>query len=65
MAGTAQQALHPARPVFLLDLNQRLQLAQVVRIARRVQYALQSPERNWLFSSICDDRLREIGPVSS
>ena len=26
------------RPVFLLDLHQRLQLAQMVRVAQRVQH---------------------------
>ena len=33
MACKAQQALHPEGPVFLLDLDQRLQFAQVMRVA--------------------------------
>jgi hypothetical protein len=41
VAGPAQQPLHPPRPVFLLDLDQRLQFAQVVGVAQRVQHALQ------------------------
>src|SRR5215213_8065264 len=41
MAGAAQQALHPARPVLLLDLDQRLEFPQVVRVAQRMQYACQ------------------------
>ncbi len=39
VAGALQQALHVARPVLLFDVDQRLQLAQVVRIAERVQHA--------------------------
>ena len=41
MAGPAQQPLHPARPVLLLDLDQRLQFAQMVRVAQRMQHAFQ------------------------
>src|SRR3954447_17336112 len=41
VAGAAQQALHPARPVLLLDLDQRLEFPQVVRVAQRMQYACQ------------------------
>src|SRR5271165_5567084 len=33
MAGTAQQTLHLARPVFALDLDQRLEFTQVMRVA--------------------------------
>jgi hypothetical protein len=36
MAGTPRQPLHPARPVLLLDLDQRLQFAQVVGVAQRM-----------------------------
>ena len=36
MASTTQQRLHKARPIFLLDLGQRSEFAQVVRIAKRV-----------------------------
>jgi hypothetical protein len=39
MAGAAQQALPLPRPVFFLDLDQRLQFAQMVCIAQRVQHA--------------------------
>ena len=35
-ASTTQQRLHKARPIFLLDLGQRSEFAQVVRIAKRV-----------------------------
>lgn len=41
MAGTAQQAPHLARPVFFLDLDQRLQFTQMMHVARRVQRAVQ------------------------
>ena len=41
VAGAAQQALHPARPVLLFDLDQRLEFPQVVRVAQRMQYACQ------------------------
>jgi hypothetical protein len=34
MAGAAQQQVLFARPVFLLDLNQGLELSQVVRVNR-------------------------------
>ena len=40
MTGAAQQALHLARPVFLLDLDQRLEFAQVMGVAQGVQHAL-------------------------
>src|SRR5208283_1878992 len=33
MAGTAQQTLHLARPVFALDRDQRLEFTQVMRVA--------------------------------
>ena len=33
MTRPAQQALHLARPVLFLDLDQRLQFAQMVRVA--------------------------------
>ena len=33
MASPAQQPLHPSRPIFLFDLDQRLQFAQMVRVA--------------------------------
>ena len=39
VACAAQQALHLARPVFLFDLDQRLQLTQMVGIAQSVQHA--------------------------
>src|SRR4051812_7892662 len=38
VAGAAQQALHPARPILLLDLDQRLEFPQMVRVAQRVQH---------------------------
>ena len=41
VAGAAQQALHPACPVLLLDLDQRLEFTQVVRVAQRMQHACQ------------------------
>jgi hypothetical protein len=41
MAGTAQQALHLARPVFLLDLDQCLEFPQMMGIAQRMQHAFQ------------------------
>src|SRR3954468_8675268 len=34
MTGAAQQALHPARPLFLLDVDQRLEFAQVMGVAQ-------------------------------
>src|SRR5208337_1511159 len=40
MAGTAQQDLHPARPIFLFDLEQCFKFAQVTRVAKRVLNAL-------------------------
>src|SRR5271166_6485798 len=40
MAGTAQQDLHPARPIFLFDLEQCFKFAQVMRVAKRVLNAL-------------------------
>ena len=39
VACAAQQALHLACPVLFLDLDQRLQFPQMVRIAQRVQHA--------------------------
>ena len=39
MTGAAQQALHAARPVFLLDLDQRRKFAHVIGVAQRVQHA--------------------------
>jgi len=36
VAGAAQQALHPARPVLFFDLDQRLQFAQMMRVAQRM-----------------------------
>ena len=41
VAAAAQQPLHLARPVLLLDLDQRLEFAQVMGIAQRVLDALQ------------------------
>ena len=41
VAGAAQQALHPARPVLLLDLDQGLEFAQVVGVAQGMPHALQ------------------------
>src|SRR3954466_10272449 len=35
----AWQALHPARPVLLFDLDQRLEFAQMMRVAQRVPHA--------------------------
>ena len=37
VAGAAQQALHLARPVLFLDLDQRLQFPQMMRVTQRVQ----------------------------
>jgi hypothetical protein len=42
---SGSQALHPTRPVLLLDLHQRLQLPQVVRVAQGMQHALQGVVR--------------------
>jgi hypothetical protein len=44
MTGEAQQSLHLARPVFLLavfllDFDERFQLAEMMRIAQRVKHA--------------------------
>jgi hypothetical protein len=44
MTGEAQQSLHLARPVFLLavfllDFDERFQLAEMMRIAQRVKNA--------------------------
>jgi len=39
MTGAAQQPLHFARPVFLLDFHESLQFAQVMNIAQGVQHA--------------------------
>ena len=38
MTGAAQQALHPARPLFLLDVDQRLEFAQVMGVAQGMQH---------------------------
>ena len=40
MAGTAEQPLHLARPAFLLDLDQGLQLSKVMGVAQRMVHAL-------------------------
>ena len=40
MAGTAEQPLHLARPAFLLDLDQGLQLSKVRGVAQRMVHAL-------------------------
>ena len=42
VAGATQQALHLARPIFSLDLDQRLQFAQMMGVAQRVQHTFQS-----------------------
>ena len=34
VTGAAQQALHLARPILLLDFNQRLQFAKMMRITQ-------------------------------
>src|SRR5271167_458796 len=39
VAGAAQQALHLASPVLFLDLDQRLQFPQMVRVAQCVPHA--------------------------
>ena len=39
VAGAAQQYLHPARPILLFDLDQRLQFPQMMRVAQCVQHA--------------------------
>ena len=39
VTGAAQQPLHLARPVFLLDLDQRLQFAQMMGVAQGMQHA--------------------------
>ena len=41
MAGTPQQVLHTVRPLLLLDLDQRLQFAQMVGIAQCVHHTVQ------------------------
>ena len=41
VTGDPQKSLHSARPVFLLDLDQGLQLTQVMGVAQRVQHAAQ------------------------
>jgi hypothetical protein len=38
VTGATQQRLHLARPIFLLDVDQRFQLAQMMRIAQSVQH---------------------------
>ena len=40
VTGAAQQPLHLARPLFFLDLDESLQLAQVMGIAQGMQHAL-------------------------
>ena len=40
VAGTAEQPLHLARPAFLLDLDQGLQLSKVMGVAQRMVHAL-------------------------
>ena len=57
MTCPTQQTLHLARPVFLLDFNQRLKFAQVVRIAQRVQNALQGVVR---LPVIVDDNTQDV-----
>ena len=39
VTGAAQQSLHLARPLLFLDLDERLQLAKVMRVAQGVQHA--------------------------
>ena len=39
VAGPAQQDLHPARPVLLVDVDECLQFAQMMRVAQRMTYA--------------------------
>ena len=41
VASAAQKALHLARPGSFLDLDQRLQFPQMVRVTQRVQHASQ------------------------
>src|SRR4051794_13779614 len=38
MTGAAEQALHPARPFFLLDVDQRLEFAPVMGVAQGMQH---------------------------
>ena len=39
VTGAAQQALHAARPVFLLDVDEGLKFAQVMSVTQGVQHA--------------------------
>ena len=41
MAGPTEQALHPQRPGFLLDLDQGLEFSQMMRIAQGMQHTFQ------------------------
>ena len=43
VAGTAEPPLHLARPAFLLDLDQGLQLSKVMGVAQRMVHALHPP----------------------
>ena len=44
VTGAAQQALHLARPILLLDFDERLQFAKVMRvIQRRFKFEVQLP----------------------
>ena len=64
MPSPAQQALHLARPVFFLDLNQRLEFTQVMRIAQRVQHALQGIIRPpVVMDDNADDVVRQAAPL--
>ena len=40
MAGPAQQDLHLARPVFVIEFDQRLQFPQMMGVAQGMQYVL-------------------------
>src|SRR6202047_4612001 len=42
VTGAAQPTLHLTRPVLSLDLDQRLEFAQMVGIAQRMQHTFQS-----------------------
>lgn len=39
VTGAEQQSLHLARPVLLLDFDERLQFAKMMRVTHRVQHA--------------------------
>ena len=58
MAGLAQQALHLARPIFLLDVEQRLQFAQVVCVAQCMQHTGQLVVR---LPVVVDDNAADTG----